>query len=232
MAGRILVASSTTETRLDLRNALESDGHEVTEALTAAQIVHQASSEMHEALIVDSLMDGIAAYGLCRAIRPKSNLGIIVLGGESATSAIDALNAGADDFVPAPFVMAELLSRVRAILRRVARPGRKEIVLPDGTIDLETRKIRRRDGRVSHLTPKEFLVLQSLVTPANKPRTHQSLAQTVWQRDGRGEVEYMRVVVKQLRRKLEPDPENPRYILTERSVGYRFYLPPVAVQNF
>jgi two-component system KDP operon response regulator KdpE len=231
MMGHILVASSPPETRLELRSALEFDGHEVVEADSADQTIQQACSEMHDVLIVDSFMDGIAAYGLCRAIRPKSGLGIIVLGGESATSAIDALNAGADDFVPVPFVMAELLSRVRAILRRVPRPGRKEIVLPDGTIDLETRTIRRHDGRVSHLTPKEFLVLQSLVTPANKPRTHQSLAQTIWQRDGRGEVEYMRVVVKQLRRKLEPDPENPRYILTERSVGYRFYLPPMAGQR-
>jgi two-component system KDP operon response regulator KdpE len=231
MIGRILIASIASEKRLELRSALEFDGHEVMEADTADRTIQQACSEMHDVLIADSFMDGIAAYGLCRAIRPKSNLGIIVLGGQSATSAIDALNAGADDFVSTPFVMAELLSRVRAILRRIARPGRKEIVLPDGTIDLETREIRHRDGRVSHLTPKEFLVLQSLVTPANKPRTHQSLAQTVWQRDGRGEVEYMRVVVKQLRRKLEPDPENPRYILTERSVGYRFYLPPVAGQN-
>jgi two-component system, OmpR family, KDP operon response regulator KdpE len=230
-SGRILVASIHEEMRKDLRSALEFDGHEVTEAVTVAQTIHEACFEIHDALILNCVMDEIAAPRICRAVRPKSDLGIIVLGGENATSAIDALNAGADDFVPAPFVMGELLSRVRAILRRVPRSGRNEIVLPDGTIDLESREIRHRDGRVSHLTPKEFEVLQSLVTPANKPRTHQSLAQTVWQRDGRGEVEYMRVVVGQLRRKLEPDPENPRYILTERAVGYRFNLPPVAGQN-
>jgi len=229
--GRILVASQTIETRLELRSALEFDGHEVVEADTTGQTIQQACSDMHDVLIVDSFVHRIAAYAICRSIRPKSNLGIIVLGSEGANGAIDALNAGADDFVPAPFVMAELLSRVRAILRRVARPGKKEIVLPDGTIDLASREIRHRDGRVSHLTPKEFQVLQSLVTLANKPRTHQSLAQTVWQRDGRGEVEYMRVVVGQLRRKLEPDPENPRYIITERAVGYRFHIPSEQVMS-
>jgi two-component system KDP operon response regulator KdpE len=80
---------------------------------------------------------------------------------------------------------------------------------------------------VSHLTPKEFLVLRCLVMNTNRPQTHQSLAQTVWQRDASGEVEYMRIVIKQLRRKIESDPENPRYILTERSVGYRFNAPPL-----
>jgi len=225
MTNRILVASSAAETRRELRSALELDGHTVAEAGSPGQAIEQARSEMHDVLIVDSARDGIAPCALCRAIRPKSNLGIIVLGGEDASNAIDALNSGADDFVPVPFLMAELLSRVRALLRRVARPARKEIVFPDGIIDLESREIRRRDGRVSRLTPKEFLVLQSLVTPANTLRTHQRLARTVWQRDAQGEVEYMRAVVGQLRRKLEPDPENPRYILTERAIGYRFYIP-------
>jgi len=225
MSGRILITSSTIETRLELRSALEFDGHEVMEANTADLAIQDTCSDMHDLLIIVAPTGQMAAYDFCRAIRAKSNIGIIVVDYLESESAIDVLNAGADDFVSVPFVMAELLSRVRAILRRVVRPKKKEIVLPDGTIDLESRTITRRDGRVSHLTPKEFLVLESLVSPANKPRTHQSLAQTVWQRDGCGEVEYMRVVVGQLRKKLEPDPENPRYILTERAVGYRFQMP-------
>jgi len=225
MVPRILIASSSAQARFALRCGLESDGHEVMETNSASQIVDLACSEVCDVLVADSLIDHIAAHAFCREIRQTSNLGIIVLDRASSSSAIDALNAGADDFLSAPFVMAELLSRVRAILRRVARPGKKQIVLPDGIIDMESRTITRRDGHRSHLTPKEFLVLQSLITPANKPRTHQSLAQTVWQRDGRGEVEYMRVVVAQLRKKLEPNPDNPRYILTERAVGYRFHIP-------
>jgi two-component system KDP operon response regulator KdpE len=230
-AGRVIVAGSGEEERKDLRSALEFDGYQVAEAETASQTIDKACTELHDVLITDSYVEGMAAHELCRAIRKKSELGIIVVGDKTGTSAIDALNAGADDYVAAPFVMTELVARVRAILRRVARPGRKQIVLHDRTIDLQSRKIKNADGCVSHLTPKEFLVLQCLVTHANKPRTHQSLAQTVWRRDGRGEVEYMRVVVKQLRRKLEPDPDNPRYILTERSVGYLFHMPSPANQN-
>jgi two-component system KDP operon response regulator KdpE len=229
--GRIIVASNATQERRELRAALESEGHQVAEAETADQTIQKTSSGLHDVLILDSGIEEIGVYKLCRAIRSKSDLGIIVLGRDGTTQdRIDALNAGADEYIAAPFVMVELAARVRAILRRVARPGGRQIVLPDRTIDLELYKIKGPDGRVSHLTPKEFQVLQCLVTPANKPRTHQSLAQTVWQRDGSGEVEYMRIVVKQLRRKLEPDPDNPRYILTERSVGYRFHMPLAAAQ--
>jgi two-component system KDP operon response regulator KdpE len=224
--GRILVATTEKE----LPSALEFEGHAVARAETAAEAIQEACSEQHHMLVMDSVVDGIAAYGLCRTIRTKSKLGIMVLGGKLGSGAIDALNAGADEYVAEPFIMAELAARVRAILRRVARPGGGQIVLPDRTIDFESRKIKGSDGRVSHLTPKEFLVLQCLATHANKPRTHQSLAKTVWQRDVSGEVEYMRIVVKQLRRKLEPDPDNPRYILTERSVGYRFHMPLAATQ--
>jgi two-component system KDP operon response regulator KdpE len=113
------------------------------------------------------------------------------------------------------------------VLRRVtpADDERREILLHDRAIDLKSYKIKGPGNRVSHLTPKEFLLLQCLVAQPNKAFTHQRLAQTVWQRDGGGEVEYLRIVIRQLRRKLEPDPDNPRYILTERSVGYRFDLP-------
>ena len=161
-------------------------------------------------------------------MRPKSDLGIILIDRDDTNlGSIDALNAGADDYVPAPFVLAELLARVRAILRRVSRPGARSrrIVLEDRTVDLQSHEIRGPYSRVSHLTPKEFLLLQHLVTHANHPRTHQNLAQAIWQRDGNGEREYMRIVIGQLRRKLEPDPDRPRYILTERSVGYRFQIP-------
>jgi two-component system KDP operon response regulator KdpE len=176
---------------------------------------------------------------LCRAIRRVSNLGIIVLRGQNnikqdridiKQDRIDALNAGADDHLASPFVVQELLARVRAVLRRVTRPEEERILLHDRAIDLKSYKIRGPGNRVSHLTPKEFLVLQCLLSHADKPFTHQSLAQTVWQRDGLGELEFVRVVIKQLRRKLESDPDHPRYILTERSVGYRFRMASSAAQ--
>ena len=226
--GRVLVASGGVEMRRELRTALAFEGHVVVEAETASQTIEETSSGLHDILILDSALDGAGPYELCRAIRPKSDLGIILLSrDDSGQGRTDALNAGADDYVPDRFVVAELLARVRAILRRVTYSigNRRLIVLEDRTIDFQSHEIKGPDGRVAHLTPKECLVLQRLVTQANRPLTPQSLAQTVWQRDGSGQIEYVRVVVKQLRRKLEPDPGNPRYILTQRSVGYQFQMP-------
>jgi two-component system KDP operon response regulator KdpE len=225
-AGRVLVASSAPERRHELVRTLGFDGHEVTEAETASQTIREASSDRHDLLLMDSMVDGVFAHGLCRAIRPESKIGIIVLGGESGSSAVDALNAGADDFVLAPLIMTEVAARVRAMLRRIApRRSPKQIVLHDRVIDFEARRIRGPGNSVTRLTPKEYMVLYSLITHANTSRTHQNLAQTVWRDAGHGELECMRTIVNRLRRKLEPDPEHPRYILTERSVGYQFRLP-------
>lgn len=228
-AGRIVLAGNGSQQRTDLRVALEFEGHQVVETEAADQTLEETCSGLHHVLIVTSGFEGIEPHELCREVRLKSDLGIIVLGGQDDTreSRIDALNAGADDYVPSPFVMRELLARARAVLRRVSRTEEegRQIILHDRAIDLKSYKIRGPGSRVSHLTPKEFLLLQCLVTQPNKAFTHQRLAQTVWQRDGGGEVEYLRIVIRQLRRKLEPDPDNPRYILTERSVGYRFDLP-------
>lgn len=228
-AGRILVAGSGVQERKELRAALEREGHQVTEAETADQTLEETASRLHHALILASPLEGLKPPELCRTIRLESDLGIIVLAGDgNRQTRIDALNAGADDFIPVPFVWAELLARVRAILRRVARHSEEnqQIVLQDRAIDLRSHRIKGPGDREIHLTPKEFLVLNHLVSNANKLLTHQSLAQSVWQRDAGGEVEYMRIVIKQLRRKLEPDPDNPRYIRTERAAGYRFHLPP------
>jgi two-component system KDP operon response regulator KdpE len=228
-AGRILVAGSAVRHRSDLQIALEFEGHHVVGTETAVQTLEATCSGQYRVLVMTSGFEGIKPHELCREIRLKSDLGIIVLGGRDDTrqGRIDALNAGADDYVPSPFVLRELLARVRAVLRRVARfdDEGSQIVLGDRAIDLKSYKVRGPGNRVTHLTPKEFLVLQCLIAHPNKAFTHQRLSQAVWQRDGDGEVEYLRIVIKQLRRKLEPDPDNPRYILTERSVGYRFELP-------
>jgi two-component system KDP operon response regulator KdpE len=228
-AGRILVAGSGSRLRKDLRIALEFEGHQVVETETADQTLEETCSGLRQVVIVSSGFEGLEAHELCRAIRMKSELGIIVVGDHDDTTQnrIDALNAGADDYVPSPFVLRELLARVRAVLRRMNQFDGEghQIILQDRAIDLKSYEVRGPGSRVSHLTPKEFLLLQCLVAHPNKAFTHQRLAQTVWQRDGGGEVEYLRIVIRQLRRKLEPDPDKPRYILTERSVGYRFELP-------
>lgn len=227
--GRIIVASSASQQRKELRRALEFEGHQVVETETAKLTLEETGSGLHQLLILHSGLEGMEPGELCRNIRVKSDLGIIVLAAPDDTKQgrIDALNAGADDYLPSPFVLRELLARIRAVLRRITRFDNEDlqIVLHDRAIDLKTYKVKGPGSRVTHLTPKEFSVLQCLVAHANQAFTHRSLAQTVWQRDGGGEVEYLRIVIRQLRRKLEPDPDNPRYILTERSVGYRFELP-------
>jgi len=225
---RIIVAGAGAQERKELRLALELEGHHVLEAETADETLRETWSGRHHALILDSRLDGLEPCELCRSARLKSNLGIIVLAADDTTQGrIDALNAGADDRLASPFALRELLARVRAVLRRVtpAGEGPRQILLHDRAIDMKSYEIRGPGNRVSHLTPKEFLVLQCLLTNVNKAFTHRHLAHSVWQRDGEGRFEFVRIVISQLRQKLEPDPVNPQYIVTERSVGYRFHMP-------
>jgi len=227
-ANRILVASSAAARRRDVRAGLDSEHYEISETATSSETIEKACFDLPDLLIMDSVIEGIDAHRLCAAIRPQSKVGILVLGGlegVAGSTAIDALNAGADEYLSMPFGTAELAARVRAMLRRVARRDGKEIVLQDRAIDMNSHRIKGPDGQVSRLTPKEYFVLRYLITHANKARTHRDLAQAVWQRDGSGEVEYVRIVINQLRRKLEPDPAKPRYLLTERAVGYRLHMP-------
>lgn len=224
-AKRILVASSNGALYAELRHALEAEGHLVAKVQKPAELNPAESLDSCDLLILAGPLDGSAIHSLCREVRSRSKVAVLAIGDSAGTSIIDALNAGADEYVTVPFVAAELTARVRALLRRAAGRERPEIVLPDRAIDMNSHKINGPEGQVSHLTPKEYLVLQYLIEHANKPRTHRELAQTIWQRDGSGEVEYLRIVIQQLRRKLEPNPSRPRYILTERSVGYRFQIP-------
>jgi two-component system KDP operon response regulator KdpE len=226
-AGRIVLASGNAQHRIELQSALLIDGHRVVEVQDSDQALRIAVRRMHDVLILDSDIEGSSSCELCRSIRSKSDIGIIVVSSDDASQTrIDALNAGADDFVPLPVIAAELLARVRAILRRVSRAGeRAQIILQDREVDLKSFQVKGPGTSVSHLTPKEFLVLQYLIAQGNKPSPTQTLAQTIWQRDGSGGAEYVRAVIRQLRLKLEPIPANPRYIITDGVAGYRFQMP-------
>jgi two-component system KDP operon response regulator KdpE len=228
IAGSIVVASGILQQRRDLRAALECEGHHVAEAATTHEVLELIRDRSQDLVVIDSRIQADDFYAACRAIRSRSDAGIIVLIRDNRPQCrIDALNAGADDYVGEAFAYGELLARVRAVLRRVRRlDGEQEqLKLHDRAVDLKSHKVCGPGTRVSHLTPKEFLVLKYLVERPNKTVGYRDLAQAVWQRDGDGDLEYVRIVVSQLRRKLETNCAHPRYILTEHSIGYRFRLP-------
>ncbi len=152
---------------------------------------------------------------------------IIILSVRSAEKdKVEALDAGADDYVTKPFSTPELLARIRASLRRTAPAdaARQSLTLEDVTIDLSARVVLHA-GKSTRLTPKEFDLLQYFISNPNEAIPHGRLLQAVWGPDYGDEVEYLRVFVNQLRKKIEPEPSNPRYILTEPWVGYRFRTP-------
>src|SRR5579863_4684131 len=180
----ILLASSNADMRRDVRTALELEGHQIAEETDSPAIVNSIVSGPHNLLIIDSTLEEADVLTLCRTIRSKSDVGIILLSGDDrGQTRIDALNAGADDFLPPGFVPAELMARVRAILRRVApAESGHQVLLPDRAIDFRSYEIHGPGSRVAHLTPKECLVLRHLVSNANRSLTPQNLARKIWQR--------------------------------------------------
>ena len=224
----ILVAGVNASNRRDFRAGLEREGHlvvELTHPGGAPAALRQTPCDL---LILDLAADASDVYSLCRTIRSGSDAGIIVMirnGSEHAR--VDALNAGADDYLEEPFVPAELLARVRAVVRRLraAKPAGDLVMLHDRAINLHSHKVEGPGDRVSHLTPKERLVLEHLIARANQPVSNLELSQAVWQRGGSGDFEYVRIVISDLRRKIEPTPGRPQYLVTQRAVGYTFTLP-------
>jgi DNA-binding response OmpR family regulator len=175
----ILVASGHAEKRAKLRTAIEREGYEVTETDTADQVIGEVGYRQHHVLVLDSSIPGMEPCELCRMLRTKSHAGIIVLTHHDKGQArIDLLNAGADDCISAHFIPAELLARVRALLRRVlpSATTTQQILLHDRAIDLKSHEISGPGGRITHLTPKEFFVLQYLVANGNKPLSHEKLS--------------------------------------------------------
>jgi len=227
----IIIASSSERKRALLRTALISSMRQISEAGSLDQTLTATSSGANDVLVLDAELNGEATLDLCRSIRRESPLGILVLlPSDNRQGPTDTLNAGADDYLREPFAIAEFLARVRAIMRRVKPPTAKagRILLPDRAIDFNTHEVRGPGAQVKRLTPRELDVIQYLVAHGDSPRTVQDLAQAIWQRDGSGDAEYVRVVIRQLRRKLESDPNRPRHIVTEPSGGYRFH-PPEAI---
>lgn len=222
----ILVIDDEPQIRRVLRTTLSTHGYEIAEAKTGEEALEWLRKQPPDLVLLDMNMPGMGGVEACREIRRASDAPIIMLTVRNAErDKVAALDAGADDYVVKPFGIEELLARIRAALRRYA-PGDAlpPFVSKDLSIDFEARQIKVRDRDV-HLTPKEYEVLRHLVANQGKPLTHRRLLQAVWGPDYCEETESLRVVINQLRKKLEADPARPRYILTEPWVGYRFQPP-------
>jgi len=227
-AGRILVVDDARQIRRVLRAALSAENYEVHDARDGEEALSALGDQRFDLVLLDMNMPGMGGLETCRAIRRGSEAAIIMLTvRDSEQDKVAALDAGADDYVTKPFSTQELLARIRAALRRVpsgAETASENIHLDRVQINFSTRRLIQH-GKEVRLTPKEFDLLQYLTANPNVPIPHRRLLHAVWGPDYGDEVEYLRVFINRLRKKIESDPANPRYLLTEAWVGYRFQLP-------
>ena len=226
--GKILVVDDEPQIRRVMRSALVKHGYIVDDARSGEETLEKIRDERYDLILLDRNMPGMGGLAACRLIRATSDVGIIMLTVRKAEpDKIEALDAGADDYVTKPFSMPELFARVRANLRRVPlSPHQGPIVISFDRIEVNfgSRHVSV-GGHDVRLTPKQFEVLRYLITNPNVAIPHGKILQAIWGPDYGDQVEYLHVVVNQLRKKIERDPAKPRYILTEPWFGYRFQLP-------
>jgi two-component system KDP operon response regulator KdpE len=225
-SAKILIVDDAQQVRRVLRTALSAEGYTIFEAGTGEEALESVRQSTPDAILLDVNMPGIGGLETCREIRRTMDIPILMLTVRNAErDKVMALDAGADDYVVKPFSMAELLARIRAALRR-RLPQEKvaSFSTKDFAVNFETRQVTVK-GRDVHLTPKEFELLRHLISNAGKPITHRRLLQAVWGPDYGDQPEYLRVMINQLRKKIESDPGRPKLILTEPWVGYRFQAP-------
>ena len=227
-AGRILVVDDDPQIRRVMRVTLTGQGYEVDDAKSGDAALERLRGQRFDLVLLDMNMPGLSGLDTCRAIRSQSEVAIIMLTvRDTESDKVDALDAGADDYVTKPYNAPELLARIRAALRRtpsMQEPGGR-LQLGAVTVDFDAREVTA-PGRKVRLTPKEFDLLRYLAAHANKVVSHRELLQAVWGPDYGDQVDYLRVFVNQLRKKIEPKPSSPIFLLTEPWVGYRLNTNP------
>jgi two-component system KDP operon response regulator KdpE len=218
----ILVVEDEPEIRRFLRSSLGAEGYRVVESANGERGTIDAGTHKPDLAIVDLGLPDLDGVEVIRRIRGWSPMPIVVLSARAQeASKIEALDAGADDYVTKPFGIGELFARVRAALRHASRSSAGEVLtFGNTTIDLQKRRASR-DGAEIHLTPIEFRLLASLAKHLGMVVVHRQLLSEVWGPSHAEHTHYLRIYMKQLRDKLEADPVRPRYLLTETGVGYR-----------
>ena len=223
-SGRILVIDDEPQIRRIMRETLTAAGYEIDDARNGLEGLEKLRTFHPDLVLLDMNMPEMGGVDVCKAIRTSSNVGIIMLTvRKSDADKVAALDAGADDFITKPFSTPELLARIRAALRRVPTQAgtAPKLQFGDLLIDFAARTVTR-SSVTNHLTPKELDVLRYLTQHVNEAVSHREILQAVWGPDYGDQVDYLRVVIKNLRRKIEESPEHPIYIKTEPWVGYRF----------
>jgi two-component system KDP operon response regulator KdpE len=225
---RILIVDDEPQIRRFLRTSLPPHGYECIEAGTAAEALKSFAKERPDAVILDLGLPDQDGFSVLQSIRGGALTPIVVLSARSDVEGkVKALELGADDYVTKPFDMAELLARLKAALRHGLQTIGEAPVFRTGhlTVDLVNRRVQLDDEEV-HLSPKEYSLLRFLVSHAGKVVTHQQFLQEVWGPAHVEDVQYLRVLIRQLRSKIEPDDVIQRLLITEQGIGYRLLLSP------
>jgi two-component system, OmpR family, KDP operon response regulator KdpE len=230
----ILLVDDEPQIRRVLRTGLTAQGARVLDAQNGEESLELLREQTVDLILLDLNMPGMGGLEACRAIRNAWDTPIIVVSVRDAdVDKVDALDAGADDFVTKPFSFDVLMARIRAALRRTGfatDTTLQRVVTPELEIDFHQRRVVA-GGKLVRLTPTEFDILRYLVGNANRPVPHKRLLQAIWGPDYGDEVEYLRVFINQLRKKIEPPGQKPTFITTEPRIGYRFVLEGVNVEG-
>ncbi|HLY41808.1 MAG TPA: response regulator transcription factor [Terracidiphilus sp.] len=221
----ILVVDDEFSIRASLRTILTGLGFAVVEAARGEEAVALVRTARLDVVLLDINMPGLGGVEVCRQMRKIAPLlPILMLTVQSSEDRkVEALEAGADDYVTKPFPLRELIARIRVAVRhnRTLDGESSEILIGDVRLDVEGH-IVQKGGKIVHLTPKQFDLLHYLMANAGKPIPHAKLLRSVWGPEYGNELEYLRTFVRQVRMKIEDDPANPTYLLTESHIGYRF----------
>ena len=222
---RILVVDDEPQILRALSTNLRGAGYEVQQAATGGEALALLAVRPPDAMVLDLILPDMSGIDVCRQVREKSDIPILVLSavGEERTK-VEALDAGADDYVTKPFGLEELTARLRAALRRMPRPAEPVIAIGGLEIDLDAQALRV-DGQPVQLTRTEFQLLRLFAENRGKLLTHRMILQRVWGPSYQVESHYLHVYISRLRQKIEHDPARPRYLLTEPGAGYRMMDP-------
>jgi len=227
LLGSVLLIEDDAALRRSLASTLAALGFTMGEASNGEMGLAELRQNRYDVVLLDLNMPGMGGMMTCQRMRelyPKLPIIVLAVRNQSEDKVL-ALDMGADDYVTKPFQLAELAARLRAVMRRLHTPendAARPIQIGEIAIDPVAHRVTRGDQEL-HLTPKEFDLLHLLMQHAGRPLAHTKLLNSVWGAEYSGEREYLRTYISQLRRKIEDDPANPRYLLTESHVGYRFH---------